>query len=188
MKHTSTVLEPSIPFLSLVKLIDADDIANDKSRTHDLALEVNNFTKQLQTQLLDCSNNLCLHNLENQLTKTNLHIKNIAPSVIEQVIPSLLASKNNEKMTIKKLMLDENLLTNRLYNTFVLLLLIEKDMIHDIEAEVHQEIMNEIINYYNKDNNSHIRYRDPSRDLVMAKYTRSRYDNYKRDSRSYRSP
>ena len=56
MKHTSTVLEPSIPFHSLVKLIDAEDIANDKIRTHDLALEVNNITKQLKTQILDCSN------------------------------------------------------------------------------------------------------------------------------------
>ena len=53
MKHTSTVLEPSIPFHTLVKLVDAKDIANNKARTHDLALEVNNITKQLQTQTLD---------------------------------------------------------------------------------------------------------------------------------------
>ena len=29
MKHTSTVLEPSIPFHTLVKLVDAEDIDND---------------------------------------------------------------------------------------------------------------------------------------------------------------
>ena len=52
MKHTSTVLELSIPFLTLVKLVDAEDIANDKIRTHDLILEVNNFAEQLQTQTL----------------------------------------------------------------------------------------------------------------------------------------
>ena len=34
VKHTSTVLEPSIPIHTLVKLIDAEDIANDKIRTH----------------------------------------------------------------------------------------------------------------------------------------------------------
>ena len=45
VKHTSTVLEPSIPFHTLVKLVDAEDIANDKIRTHDLALEINNITK-----------------------------------------------------------------------------------------------------------------------------------------------
>ena len=55
VKHTSTVLEPSIPFLTLVKLVDAEDIANDKIRTHDLALEVNIITKHLQTQTLDSS-------------------------------------------------------------------------------------------------------------------------------------
>ena len=53
VKHTSTVLEPSIPFHTLVKLVDAEDIANDKIRTHDLTLEVNNISKQLQTQTLD---------------------------------------------------------------------------------------------------------------------------------------
>ena len=53
VKHTSTVLEPSIPFHTLVKLVDAEDIANDKIRTHDLTLEVNNIPKQLQTQTLD---------------------------------------------------------------------------------------------------------------------------------------
>ena len=53
VKHTSTVLEPSIPFQTLIKLVDAKDIANNKARTHDLALEVNNITKQLQTQTLD---------------------------------------------------------------------------------------------------------------------------------------
>ena len=55
VKHTSTVLEPSIPFHTLVKLVDAEDIANDKIRTHDLALGINNITKQLNTQTLDPS-------------------------------------------------------------------------------------------------------------------------------------
>ena len=55
VKHISTVLEPSIRFHTLVKLVDAEDIANDKIRTHDLALEINNFTKQLNTQTLEPS-------------------------------------------------------------------------------------------------------------------------------------
>ena len=36
VKHTSTILEPSIPFHTLVKLVDAEDIASDKIRTHEL--------------------------------------------------------------------------------------------------------------------------------------------------------
>ena len=63
VKHTSTVLEPSIPFHTLVKLVDAEDIANDEIRTHDLALEINNITKQLNTQTLD-------HSSEEQLMYT----------------------------------------------------------------------------------------------------------------------
>ena len=55
VKHTSTVLEPSIPFHTLVKLVDAEDLANDKYKTHDLALQVNNIKNQLQTQTLDSS-------------------------------------------------------------------------------------------------------------------------------------
>ena len=55
MKHNSIVLEPSIPLQTVVKLVDAEDIANDTTRTHDLALEVNNITNQLQTQTLDSS-------------------------------------------------------------------------------------------------------------------------------------
>ena len=38
-----------------MKLVDAEDIAYDKIRTHDLALEVNSITKQLHTQTLEPS-------------------------------------------------------------------------------------------------------------------------------------
>ena len=192
VKHTSTVLEPSIPFHTLVKLVDAEDIANDKIRTHDLALEVNNNTKQLQTQTIDSSNQeqLMFTQPRDPNNKNKPAYKNLAPTVIEQITPSLLASKNNEMMKIKeKLMLDQNLLKNRLYNTFVPLLMTEqKNMIQNIEAEVHQEtiiITKTIIP----------RHRSTSRDrfsndkhTTPPQYTRSRYDNYKRDSRSYRSP
>ena len=51
--YTSTVLESSIAFHTLVKLVDAEDIANDRIRTHDLTLEVNSDTNQLQSQYLD---------------------------------------------------------------------------------------------------------------------------------------
>ena len=56
VKHTSFVSESSIPFRIPVKLVDAQDIANDKIRTHDLELEVNGITKQLRTQFPDSSN------------------------------------------------------------------------------------------------------------------------------------
>ena len=41
VKHVSTLLEPSIPFHTLVRHVDSEDIANEKNRTNDLALEIN---------------------------------------------------------------------------------------------------------------------------------------------------
>ena len=36
-----------------MKLVNAEDIGNDKIRAHDLALEINTLTKQLNTQTLE---------------------------------------------------------------------------------------------------------------------------------------
>ena len=51
--YTSTVLEPSKPLHTLVKLVDTQDIANDRIRTHDLTLEVNNLATQSQSQKIE---------------------------------------------------------------------------------------------------------------------------------------
>ena len=57
VKHTSTVLEPSIPFHTLSNLVEAEDLVKDKIRTQNHTLEVNNVAKQLQTQRLYSSQN-----------------------------------------------------------------------------------------------------------------------------------
>ena len=44
VKHVSTLLEPSIPFHTLVRHVDSKDIANKKIRTNDLALEINKMS------------------------------------------------------------------------------------------------------------------------------------------------
>ena len=95
MKHTSTVLDPSIPFHTRVKLVDAEDIANDKIRTHDLALEVNSITNQLYSQNFKTqqSEHLMITQSRDLMTNTNLHIKNTVHMAIEQIIPSLLFFK-----------------------------------------------------------------------------------------------
>ena len=71
----------------------------------------------------------------------NLHIKNIAHTVIEQITPFLLVSKNNEMMKInEKHMLNQNLHKNHSFSTFVLLPMIEQNtMIIDTEVEVPHE-------------------------------------------------
>ena len=86
-------------------------------------------------------NNLCLLNPKTQITRTNLHIKNLAPFVIEQIIQSLLVSRNNEMMKTNEMhMLDQNLHKNHLYSTFVLLPTIEQNiMLIDTGVEVLHE-------------------------------------------------
>ena len=85
VKHTSPVLEPSIPFHTLVKPFDAEVIANDKIRTHDLTLELNSFTKQFQTQTLDSPQNdqLMCTQPKDPNNKIKLHRKNIVLTVTE---------------------------------------------------------------------------------------------------------
>ena len=67
--------------------------------------------------------------------------KNIVHIVIEQIIPSLLVSINNELMKTNEMhMLDQNLHKKLLYSTFVLLPMIEQNiMISDTEVEVPHE-------------------------------------------------
>ena len=95
VKHTSTVLEPSIQFHTLVKLVDAEDIANDKIRTHDLALEVNNTTKQLHTQILESSSQeqLMFTQPKDPNNKNKPANKNIVQILTEKITSSLLVSK-----------------------------------------------------------------------------------------------
>ena len=141
VKHTSSVLEPSIPFHTLVKLIDAEGIANDKTRTHELQLELNNITNPLQTQTLDSSQQeqlMFTPSRDPNNKNEPAYKKYIVPIVIEQTILSFLVSKNNEMMKIKVMPIpDRNLLKSQLYSNFVFPQTTEqKDMMHAIEVVV----------------------------------------------------
>ena len=50
VKHVSTLLEPSIPFHTLVRHVDSEDIVNEKIGTNDLALEKKYRLKMIQTK------------------------------------------------------------------------------------------------------------------------------------------
>ena len=104
-----------------------------------MTLQTNDKDKLL---VLHNKNNLCLHNLETQITKINLDIKNIAPFVLEQNTPYLLVSKINEIMKTKEMhMLDQTFLKGHLYCTFVLPQATEpNDMVQAIELEILHEI------------------------------------------------
>ena len=185
MKHTSTVSEPSKPFHTLVKLVDAEDIANDKIRTHDLTLEVNSITNQLQSQNLETqqSEHLMFTQSRDPNNKHKPAYKNIVDIDIEQIIPSLLVSRNNEMMKMKETpTLDLNLLKNLLYKTFVLL------FVRITPTEQKTNLQDSNTSSQNRSrSHSRDRYRY-GRTTTPPQFTRSRYDNYRRDSQSHRSP
>ena len=49
VKHVSTLLDSSIPFHTHVRHVDSEDIANEKIRTNDLALEINKVSLEDET-------------------------------------------------------------------------------------------------------------------------------------------
>ena len=49
IKHTSTLLEPSIPFNTSIKLVDSEDIVNERIRTNYLSLEINTLVDKLDS-------------------------------------------------------------------------------------------------------------------------------------------
>ena len=50
VKHTSIVIERSIPIHTLNKLVDAEQNTNEKNRNLDLRLEINNVPSKLESQ------------------------------------------------------------------------------------------------------------------------------------------
>ena len=50
-KHVSSFLEPSIPFHSLVNMVDSEDITLEKIKTQELFLEMNNLLNTFQQNL-----------------------------------------------------------------------------------------------------------------------------------------
>ena len=113
MKHIPTVLEPSIPCHTLVKLVDAEDIAHDIIRTHDLTFEVNNVTKNFKNKRSIHHNqiNLCLNNLETLITKLSQHTKKLfLLSSYRSPHFSFFSESNEMRKNNEKLMLDQNFL------------------------------------------------------------------------------
>ena len=145
VKHTSTVLEHSIPFQTLVKLVDAEDIANDKIRTHDLALEINNITNQLNTQTLEPSSQeqLMFSQPKDPNNKNKPAYKKYC-SYCHRTNHSISAcfKKQRDDEDKRDAYARSKSPQNHLYSTFVLLLMIEQNtMIIDTEVEVPHETL-----------------------------------------------
>ena len=158
VKQISIVLEPSIPFHTLVKLVDAEDIANDKRRTHDLTIEVNKITKQLENQTLESqqSDQIMYTQPRDPNNKTKPAYKKYCSYCHRTNTPSQPVSKNNEMMKINVILMnDQSLLNNLLFNIFVLPPMIKHHDMNqdqmtlplDIIVEIHLDmiIKNQII-------------------------------------------
>ena len=193
MKHISTVLEPSIPFHTLVKLVDAEDIANDKIRTHDLALEVNNIAKQLSTQTLEPSS-------QEQLMFTQpKDPNNKKKSAYKKYCSYCHKTSHSISACFKKQRDDEDKRdaydrSKSPQKSFVQYF---RSPSNDRTKHYDNRYRSQSTSRNNPHNNTYLqnRYRSTSRDrfsydrsTTPSQYSRSRYDTYKRNSRSHRSP
>ena len=193
VKHTSTVLEPSIPFHTLVKLVDAEDIANEKIRTHDLALEVNSITKQLSTQTLEpASQEQLMFTQPKDPNNKNKHAYKKYCSYCHRANHSISACFKKQRDDEDKR--DAYARSKSPQKSFV-------QYFRSPSNNKTKHYDNRYRSQSTSRNNSYIktysqnRYRSTSRDrfsndkiITPPQYSRSRYDTYKRDSRSYRSP
>ena len=198
-KHTSTVLEPSIAIHTLVELVDAEDIANDKYRTHDLTSEVNILTNKLQSQTIEQQpeqrmftqskdpNNkskLAYKKYCSYCHRTNHSISSCFKKCRDDddKREAYARSKSPQKCFVQCFCSNSNR-TNR------------KDERTNENYNQHRSRSTPRNSYHNKNICSQNIYFSTSRDrnhydrsTTPQHYTRSRYDKYKRDSRLYCSP
>ena len=129
VKHVSTLLEPSIPFHTLVRLVDSEDIANEKIRTNDLALEINKVSLEDDTNKkeFEHEDHTMVTQSGDQITKANQPIENIVPIVTKIIIVFQIVIKNNMMTNTRNTITnDHELLNNPLYNIFAVNLIILK--------------------------------------------------------------
>ena len=202
IKHTSTVLELSIPFHTLVKLVDGEDIANDKIRTHDFTLEVNSITNQLQSQNFETQQSEHLmftqprdpNNKHKPAYKKHCsycHRTNhsISPYFKEQRDDEDKRDAYARSKSPRKSFVQYFRSSSRDNNSY---------RINNKPMESYDRYRSRSTSRHsntNCNNSSKNRYRSHSRDryrydrtTTPPQFNRSRYDNYRRDSLSHRSP
>ena len=181
------------------KLVDAEDIDNDKIHTHDLTLEVNNIKDKLQSQTIkqqpeqikftqsrDPSNEAkpAYRKYCSYCYRTNHSISSCSKKYRDDddKREAYASSKSPQKVCVQYFQFNSN---NKSNGT--------DDNIRDYYNRPRSRSTSRN-NYYIENNSSQRRFRSTSRDrnhldrsTTRQYYTRSRY-NYKQDSRSYRSP
>ena len=121
VKYVSKLLEPSIPFHTLVRHVDSEDIANEKLRTIDLASEINKIS------IYNDNNDKELEHDHIMVTQPGDPNKKSKPAhrkivliVIKTITVFQIVTKNNVMTNTKTLEIrDQELPNNRSYITSV---------------------------------------------------------------------
>ena len=131
VKHVSTLLEPSIPFHTLVRHVDSEDIANEKIRTNDLALEINKVSLEDDTNKreFEHEDHIMVTQSGDPNNKSKTAYKKIVPIVTKIIMVFQTVIKNNVMMNTKNTKTkDHELLNNLLYNIFAVNLITHKKL------------------------------------------------------------
>ena len=102
-KHVSTLLDLSIPFHTLVRHVDSEDIANEKIRTNDLALEINKVSLEDDTNKkeFEHEDHIMVTQSGDPNNKSKTAYKNIVPIVTKIIMVFQTVIKNNVMMNTK---------------------------------------------------------------------------------------
>ena len=115
--HVSTLLEPSIPFHTLVRHVDSEDIANEKIRTNDLALEINKVSLEDDTSKkeFEHEDHIMVTQSGDPNNKSKPAYKKYCSYCHKIIIVFQIVIKNNVMMNTKnKITIDHELLNNLL--------------------------------------------------------------------------
>ena len=125
VKHVSTLLEPSIPFHTLVPRVDSDD---EKIRTNDPALGINKVSIEDDTNNKESEHDhIMVTQSGDPNNKSKPAYKNIVLIVTKAIMVFQNFIKSNAMKNIKHIKSrDQELLNNTLYNIFVVNLVIHK--------------------------------------------------------------
>ena len=206
VKHVSTLLEPSIPFHTLVRHVDSEDIADEKIGTNDLALEINKKSIEDNT-----NNKESEHDHIMVIQPVDLKNKNIVPIVIKTIMAYQIVIENNAMKFIK----DKKIRDQELSAILVQYVRTKPSQSQENRNENkndyssrdnHRDRYNQNnYSYYNDRYRNNDRYRSNSRDYSQNNYRsnsrqrfynrspspyqfRSRYDNHYQRRTSSRSP
>ena len=127
VKHVSSLLDSSIPFHTLVRHVDSEDIANEKIRTNDLALEINKVSLEDDTNKkeFEHEDQIMVTQSGDPNNKSKPVYRKYCSYCHKKIIVFQIVIKNNvmtnTRNTITK---DHELLNNPLYNIFAVNLII----------------------------------------------------------------